>query len=267
MKVSAAIITFNEERHIADAIRSVAWADDILVVDSGSTDATREIALRSGARVIVREWTGFSDQKQFAADNAIHDWVFSLDADERATEALRDEIVALRRSNPLHIPVAGYTVPRLAIYMGREIRHGGWYPDRQLRFFDRKRANWNGAVIHESVIVHRGEKVGELAGDILHYSVETAGQHARMIADRYAPLGARQMHERGRRTSPLRAVFAGWLAFVRGYIFRAGFLDGFPGFCIAYFASHHAFMKHLYLLELQKDKKKKPLPAESDNQE
>lgn len=248
MKISAVIITFNEEKNIAEAIRSVEWADEVLVVDSESTDRTREIAESHGARVIVNKWPGFAVQKQLAVDKAMNEWIFSLDADERVSEALRTEISALRESST---GTDGYKIPRLSIYMGREIRHSGWYPDRQLRLFDRRRGRWKQVLVHESVEMTEGAKVGQLRGDILHYSVESAEHHHRMIGERYAPLAARQMFEKGRRTSPLKIVFAGWAAFIRTYLLKAGFLDGFPGFWIAYFAAHHAFMKHLMLYEMQ----------------
>ncbi len=136
--------------------------------------------------------------------------------------------------------------------MGRAIKHGGWYPDLQLRLFDRRRGKWNGAVVHESIQMEQGDRVENLTGDILHYSVDSPRHHNQMIAERYAPLGARKMYEGGRRTSPVKAVFATGFAFIRAYFLKAGFLDGYPGFCIAYFSAHHAFMKHILLIELQK---------------
>ena len=250
MQVSAVIITLNEEKNIADAIRSVEWVDEVVVVDSESSDRTREIAESLGARVIVNPWPGFSAQKQFATEQAVHDWIISLDADERISIKLREEIQSLIESEPA---ADGYNIPRLTYYMDRPIRHGGWYPDHQLRFFDRRKGGWNGAVIHESVKMTNGSKIGTLRSDILHYTVENAGEHQRMISERYAPLGAQKMYADGRRTSPSKAVFASWFAFVRAYFLKLGFLDGFPGFCIAYFAANHAFLKHLALLDLQRD--------------
>ena len=249
MQISAVIITYNEEKNIEEAIRSVSWADEVLVVDSESTDRTREIAQDLGARVVVNAWPGFSAQKQFAADNAANDWILSLDADERISEGLTHELKRIRDAGGTS---DGYSVPRLSYYMGRAIRHGGWYPDLQLRLFDRRKGKWNGAVVHESVTMDANTKVERLRGDILHYSVESADHHNRMIAERYAPLGAQKMLDEGRRTSPVNAVFAAWFAFIRGYLLKLGFLDGFAGFCIAYFAAHHTFLKHLLLLELQR---------------
>jgi glycosyltransferase involved in cell wall biosynthesis len=250
VKISAVIIANNEEENIAKAIGSVSWADEILVVDSGSTDRTREIAETLGARVIVREWPGFSAQKQFAADSAAHDRVFSLDADEIVSDALRKEIIELK-ALPESDLADGYRIPRLSYYMGRPIRHGGWYPDWQLRFFNRKAGAWKNVLIHESWEMAEGAALGKLSGDILHYSVENAAHHHRMIGERYAPLGAQQMFERGKRTSPFRTAVAGPVAFIQTYLLKLGFLDGFPGFCIARFAAHHAFLKHTLLWEMQ----------------
>jgi len=246
VKVSAVIITLNEEINIARALRSVAWADEVLVIDSGSTDRTVEIAESIGARVIHRDWSGFSDQKQFGTDEAQHDWVVSLDADEEVSPELRSEIASIGDLTKY----AGFRIPRLSFYMGRAIRHSGWYPDLQLRLFDRRQARWNGAVIHESVSATG--PVGRLRSDIHHFSVENAAHHHRMIGERYAPLAAKQMFDAGRRTGPLRIAFAGPAAFIRSYILKLGFLDGLAGFVIARFAAHHAFLKHLMLHEIQK---------------
>lgn len=251
MKISATIITLNEEDNIAAAISSVSWADEIIVVDSESTDRTAKIAEDSGARVITRKWTGFSEQKQFAVDSASNDWILSLDADERISDKLREEILALRDRNTRY---DGYRIPRLSYYMGRPVHHCGWYPDHQLRLFDRRKGSWNQRQIHESVKMKEGAAVGTLRGEIVHYSVENAAHHHRMIGERYAPLAALQMFESGKRTSPISIFFAGFGAFVRSYFLRLGFLDGLPGFVISRFAAHHAFLKHTMLWEIQNER-------------
>ena len=248
VKISAVIITFNEENNIEDAIRSLTWADEIVVVDSESTDRTRELSRSLGATVLTRPWAGFSAQKQFAAEQATNDWIFSLDADERVSKELQKEIGEIQRNGAT---VDGYKIPRLSYYMGRAIKHGGWYPDLQLRLFDRRKGRWNGAVIHESVMMDEGSPVERLRSDIIHLTVENAAHHQKMITERYAPLGAQKMHDEGRRTSPVKTIFASWFAFLRAYFLKLGILDGFAGFCIAYFAAHHAFMKHSILLEMQ----------------
>jgi len=250
VQISAVIITKNEESNIADAIASLTFADEIIVVDSHSTDATAEIAKLSGAKVIVRDWPGFSEQKQFGVDACENDWVFSLDADERVSESLQAEIEFIRRRG---VNADAYRLPRRTTYMHREIQHSGWYPDRQLRFFDRKAGQWNGREIHESVQMSKGSKIRDLKGHLLHFSVENALEHHKMIEERYAPLAAAHMYKNGQRTSALRVVLAGPTAFLRSYILRMGFMDGFPGFCIARFAAYHAYLKHLLLWEKLKD--------------
>jgi glycosyltransferase involved in cell wall biosynthesis len=251
VNISAVIITKNEEKNIAEAIGSVLWADEVLVVDSGSTDETVQIARDAGVKVIEREWPGFAAQKQFAADSASNDWILSLDADERLSDGLIAEIIALK-SRPQNDVADAYRIARLSFYMGQPIRHGGWYPDRQLRLFNRKNGRWKDVLIHESVEMQPGARIKKLDNDILHYSVENAAYHHRMVGERYAPLAAEQMFERGKRTNPLKVAAAGPAAFFQTYVLKAGFLDGFPGFCIAKFAAHHAFLKHLLLWEKQK---------------
>lgn len=253
MKISATIITFNEEANIREACESVAWADEILVVDSQSTDQTREIATECGARVINREWPGFAAQKQFATDNASHDWLFSLDADERVSEELRTSVEVLRMQ-PDEQLADGYLISRRSFYQGRWIRGGGWYPDRQLRIFRKSLGHWQGKYIHESINMDPGSRVEKLSGDILHYSVKNAAHHHQMIGERYAPLAARQMFEAGQRTSALKLGAAGPAAFFRSFLLKGGFRDGLAGLSIASFAAHHAFLKHLMLWEMQRKK-------------
>jgi len=250
MKITAAIITFNEGENIQAACESVAWADEILVVDSESTDDTREIATRCGARVILNAWPGFSAQKQFATDAAAHDWIFSLDADERVSPELQSSIAALHSAS--HQSLAdGYRVARRAFYMGRWIRGGGWYPDCQLRLFKRTRGHWGERLIHESVAMDQGARVDVLNGDLLHYTIRDAAQHQHMIETRYAPLGAQQMLRDGRRTSSLQIKVSGPAAFVRSFVLKGGWRDGRAGIMIARFAARHASLKHTILYQLQ----------------
>ena len=248
MKISACLITFNEEKNIAKALNSLDWADEILVVDSGSTDKTIEIASSKGAKIIKQKWLGFSSQKQFAVDNAKYDWIFSLDADEIVSDKLKDEILIIKCSEQ-RTSANGYKIPRLSYYMNRPIKRGGWYPDWQIRFFNRNNSIWKKAIIHESIEV--SGKISKLSGDILHNSIENAAYHHRLIGERYAPLAAQQMFEAGKRTSQLKIYTASITTFAKTYFLKLGFLDGFPGYCIAHFAAHHSFMKHLLLWELQ----------------
>lgn len=250
MKITATIITLNEAENISEAIEAVEWADEILVVDSESTDATRDLAQRHGARVIVNPWPGFSKQKQFAADSASNDWIVSLDADERVSPELKSSIEKLRQKDATQL-ADGYRVARRAFYMGRWIRGGGWYPDYQLRFFDRRRGHWGDRIIHESVVMDEGARTQTLNGDLLHYSMSDPAHHRRMIDERYAPLGAAQMHREGKRTSHLQIGLAGPSAFLRSFVLKGGFRDGQAGYTIARLAAHHAALKHSLLYELQ----------------
>jgi len=253
MKITATIITFNEESNIQKACESVAWADEIVVVDSESTDHTQQLAASSGARVISNPWPGFSAQKQFAVEHSTHDWVFSLDADERVSDELNNSIATLKAKKETNL-ADGYSISRRSYYQGRWIRGGGWYPDRQLRLFRKSAGRWKQRYIHESVEMNPGARVEDLDGDLLHYTVRDAAHHHQMIGERYAPLAARQMFEEGRRTSAMSIATAAPSAFFRSLILKAGFRDGLAGLSIASFAAHHAFLKHLMLWEMQNKK-------------
>jgi glycosyltransferase involved in cell wall biosynthesis len=251
VKISATIITFNEADKIARAINSLTFADEIIVIDSESTDDTVKIAENLGAKVIRQKWLGFSTQKQLATDTASNDWIFSLDADEIVSDELIEEIKNLKSLKLLPSSDA-FKIPRLSFYMNRPILHCGWYPDWQIRFFNRKKAKWKDVLIHESVEVVG--KIEKLKGDIWHYSVENASHHHRMIGERYAPLAAKQMFENGKKTTKLKIATVGLTTFLQNYIIKLGFLDGLAGFVISKFAAHHAFLKHLLLYELQEKK-------------
>ena len=253
MKISATIITLNEEENIREALASVDWADERIVVDSGSTDKSCEIAEAAGARVIRNDWPGFARQKQFAAEQAQHEWIFSLDADERVSAELADSIAALKKLSDEQ-RADGYRISRRSFYLGRWIKGGGWYPDRQLRLYRKARGRWADRHIHESVRMDEDARVENLAGDILHYSMRDSAQHHRMIGERYAPLGALQMFEEGRRTSRLRIATAAPIGFIRSFVLKGGFRDGLAGLTIARFAGHHDFLKHLMLWEKQNKK-------------
>lgn len=250
MNISAVIIAGNEEEKIADAIRSVEWVDEVIVIDSESTDRTREIAEQMGAFVITRPWPGFSAQKQFGVEAASFDWILSLDADERISPGLRDEIFEISKV-PVSLRADGYKMPRLSYYMGCPIRHSGWYPDWQLRLFNRQKGRWKDVLVHESFELTPGARIENLKREITHFTADNAQHHHRMIGKRYAPLAAQQMFQDGKRTSPFKIMTAGAVAFFSAYILKMGFLDGLPGFCIARFAAHHAFLKHLCLWEMQ----------------
>jgi glycosyltransferase involved in cell wall biosynthesis len=250
MKISAVVITLNEEENIRAACESVAWADEIVVVDAESTDATRDLAADCGARVIVNKWPGFAAQKQFATNAATNDWVLSLDADERVSPELRSAITEVQTKDESSL-ADGYRIPRRTYYLNRWIRGGGWYPDYQLRLFNRHHGNWGDRLIHESFQMRPGARIETLSGDLLHYTVRSTADHEQMIKQRYAPLGARQMYREGKRTSGISTAVAGPSAFVRSYILKGGFRDGSAGLTIAKFAAQHATLKHKLLRELQ----------------
>jgi len=225
--LSAIVITRNEEANIADCLASLAFARERIVVDSGSTDATVAIAQSCGARVVaMHDWQGFGVQKNRALDLASEDWVISIDADERVTPALRDEILAALAS-----PAAdAYSMPRLSSYCGQPIRHSGWYPDRVTRLFRRGAARFSDDVVHERLVT-RGP-VGQLRNDLLHDSY-TSLESVLDKMNRYSTAGAARMRSNGRRASLTSAVLHGVWAFVRTYVLQRGFLDGRMGFVLA----------------------------------
>ena len=238
MKLSATIITFNEERNIARVIESLRCCDEILVLDSGSNDRTVEIATKLGAKVVEASWHGYSAQKNIAAELAAHDWILSLDADESLSEALEAEIWHIKKAGPEH---DGYTVPRLAQYLGRWILHSGWYPDRKVRLFNRQNARWTGAIVHESVIVEG--RVGHLKSNILHFTCDSLSEHLRSM-DNYTTLAAQEMAAREKPISLGRLLFNPPWTFFHTYVVQRGFLDGVEGLAIAYMAALYNFVKY-----------------------
>lgn len=238
MKISAAIITYNEERNIARAIESLRCCDEIVVIDSGSNDRTVELAEKHGARVIDTHWRGYAAQKNFASESCQHDWVLSIDADEALSEALEGEIWQLKKNGPRF---DGYTMPRLAQYLGRWILHSGWYPDRKVRLFDRRKAKWVGEYVHESVSVDG--HVGHLEMNLLHYTCSSLSEHLKSL-DRYTTLAAEQIIDSRRNVSMRNLVFDPPWTFFRTYWLQRGFLDGLEGLTIAYMAAIYTFLKY-----------------------
>jgi glycosyltransferase involved in cell wall biosynthesis len=252
-KLSVTVITRNEAADIGAALASVAWADEIVVVDSQSTDDTVSIARRHAGRVVVRAWPGYVEQKNHAASIASYDWVLSLDADERVTPALADEIKALMAAGPDANGKVAFRIPRVTWHLGRWIRSTDWYPDYQLRLYDRRSAQWTGRYVHEAVVV-RGS-TGQLRGEIQHYAYRDIADHLETI-DRYTTLAARQMHDSGRRAGLLRIAGHPPLAFLRNYVARGGFRDGTVGFIVSAMNAYYVFLKFAKLWELGKG----PLP-------
>ncbi len=238
LKISATLVTLNEESNLPRAIESLRCCDEIVVVDSGSHDRTVKIASKLGARVIETEWRGYAAQKNFAAEQAAHDWILSLDADEALSESLEAEIWDIKRSGP---QADAYTIPRLAQYMGRWIFHSGWYPDRKVRLYDRSKAKWVGEYVHESVRVNG--RVAHLKSNLLHYTCDSLSQHLK-TTDRYTTLAAQELVAQGRRVPLWRLLLAPPWAFVKTYFFQRGFQDGFEGLVIAYMAATYVFVKY-----------------------
>jgi len=248
-KVSVTIITLNEAAHIGAAIDSVSWADEVLVIDSGSTDPTTDIARARGATVIHREWPGWVDQKNFAAAQAAHDWIFSLDADERVPPPLAGEIRELLSGDP---PMRGYRVPRVAFHLGKWIRTTDFYPDYQTRLYDRRAARWRGKYVHESVAVDG--PVGRFRHDLEHYSFRDLRDQLDRV-NHYTTLAALQMHESGRRAGLFDLVIHPPAAFLRNYLLRLGILDGTAGLIISIVNAFSVFLKFAKLWELRRTPK------------
>ena len=238
MKITATIITLNEERNIARTIESLRCADEILIVDSGSVDRTVELAQNLGVRVIEAGWLGYAAQKNRAAEMASHEWILSLDADEALSEALEAEIWNLKKMGPRY---DAYTMPRLARYLGRWILHSGWYPDRKVRLYHRAKAKWVGEFVHESVEVNG--RVGHLDSNILHFTCDSLSEHLRTL-DRYTTLAAQELAARTMKVPLSKVIVAPAWTFVKAYIVQRGFLDGFEGLTIAYMAAFYTFLKY-----------------------
>ncbi len=238
LKISATLVTLNEEMNLPRALESLRCCDEVVVVDSGSTDRTVDLAQKLGARVVESEWLGYAAQKNFAAEQAAHDWILSLDADEALSEALEAEIWEIKREGP---QADGYTIPRMAQYMGRWILHSGWYPDRKIRLYDRRHGRWIGEYVHESVKVDG--RLGHLTSNLLHFTCSSLSQHLKTM-DRYTTLAAQEMVAQGRRAPLWRILLDPPWAFWKSYVLQRGFLDGFEGLVIAYMAAMYVFVKY-----------------------
>ena len=244
--LSACIIAFQEEDRIEACLDSLAFCDEVLVVDSRSTDATRERAAAKGARVIERDWPGHVAQKEFCIREARHDWVLCVDADERVSPRLRTEIEGLCQGGlERH---AGWRFPRLSHHLGTAVRYGSWYPDHQLRLFDRRRGHWGGHDPHDRVELEGS--VGTLRGDLEHHPYRSVEEHLQTI-DRYTTIMARGLFARGKRANALDLVLRPCVRFLRFYVWKRGFLMGWKGLWLAYLAAHYGRSKYAKLLVLQ----------------
>jgi glycosyltransferase involved in cell wall biosynthesis len=239
--LSAVLITLNAAARLPACLDALAFCDEVVVVDSGSNDATLELAQRRGATVIHQDWLGYGRQKQFAVEQARHDWVLCVDADERVSERLRDSILAV-----LPAPTfSAYRFARCNRFMGRYLRHGEGYPDWSLRLFDRRRARWSDDAVHEKVVVD-GE-AGTLAGDLLHDSAESFDSYLAK-QNRYTTLAAEHALASGKRASAGRMLLSPLLRFAKFYFLRLGFLDGVPGLVHTLIGCQNSFAKYAKML-------------------
>lgn len=246
--LTVTVITRNEAARLADALRSVQWADEIVVVDSESDDGTVAVAREFTDRVFVRPWPGYGAQKNYAASMAAHDWILSLDADERVTSPLAEEI---RRTLAAGPSCSGYRIPRVTWHLNRWIRSTDWHPDYQLRLYDRRASHWDLRRVHESMVV--AGRVGTLAGELEHLPYRAIGEHLETI-DRYTTYAAQQMFEDGRRAGLLQVAGHPPLAFIRNYVLKGGFRDGTAGFIVSAMNAYYVFLKFAKLWELRDTK-------------
>jgi glycosyltransferase involved in cell wall biosynthesis len=252
-KLSATIITFNEEANIGRCLLSLKdVADEIVVVDSYSTDRTKEICQSFSVLYIERPFPGYIEQKNFALSNASHEYVLSLDADESLSDKLKESILTEKAKG---FTSEAYTVNRYNFYCGRWIRHGTYYPDRKLRLLRKSKGQWGGQNPHDKIIVSADLTVKQLDGDLLHYTYQSFEEHNRQT-DRFSTIAAKALFDKARPSSYLKLLFHPAWAFFKGYIIRLGFLDGFEGYMIARFTALQSFLKYAKLIRLNNEARK-----------
>lgn len=248
-KISVAVITFNEEKNIGRCLNSVKnIADEIVVVDSYSTDATRAICQREGVRFIEHAWQGYTDTKNFALEQCQYSLVLSLDADEALSDELKMAILAIKDSRTFD----AYTFNRKTNYCGQWILHGGWYPDKKLRLFDKTRGRWAAKEVHEYVRMETGVNVQHLKGDLLHYSFYSISDHLKQI-DNFSRLYANALFKKGKKFRWHYLIGKPFVRFFKGYFLKGGFLDGTYGFIIAASSAYAVFLRHARLFELYRN--------------
>ncbi len=251
IQLSVVIISYNEEKNIGRCLDSVLGiADDIVVVDSGSTDATIEIATQKGARVIHQDFLGHIEQKNFAITHAKYQHILSLDSDEALDEQLKISILKVKNN----WNADGYVMNRLTNYCGKWIRHTGWYPDKKLRLWDSSKGKWTGTNPHDRYEMKSGSSIQHLKGDLLHYSFYTINQHLEQIRY-FTDISSKALFEKGKKATLLHILFSPVVKFIRDYIIKAGFLDGYYGLIISVNSAHAKFLKYTKLRALWKDAK------------
>ena len=264
IKISAIIITLNEERNIGRCLQSLKdVADEIVVVDSFSKDKTEEICKSYGAKFIQHKFEGYIEQKNFALKQESNDFVLSLDADEALSDTLRQSILQLKNNNAV-AGLDGYKMNRLTNYCGKWIRHGSWYPDRKLRLFNRNKGTWGGDNPHDKFIPDENAKTGFLKGDILHYSFYSVEEHKKQ-ARKFAEISARSLYARGRRSTVFHILFRPLFKIVRDYIFKLGFLDGYYGLVICAITVKATYIKYSVLRGLEKASPPAPLQRRGES--
>jgi glycosyltransferase involved in cell wall biosynthesis len=252
VKISATIITLDEEANLGRCLASLRGvADEVVVLDSGSKDRTEAIAREGGARFLRQPWLGYGPQKNAASDAAAHDWILSLDADEALSDALRASILRLKEQGP---GADAYEVNRLNWYCGTFLRHSGWYPDRKVRLWRKGSARWADASIHELVEVAPEARVARLAGDLLHYTIQDRSQHLRTI-DRFTTLSAEALLREGKAGQAWKRFVSPGVTFVRGYLLKAGFLDGAAGWHVARLSAYATWLKYDKLRRLARERR------------
>ena len=243
--LSVIIITKDEQENIRDCLESVKWADDIAIVDSGSTDNTEAICRDYTDRFYQKDWPGFGVQKQRALELAKHNWVLSIDADERVTLELQQEIVAIISGDAQH---TGYHIPRLSHYLNKEIRHAGWYPDYVLRLVKKDHSHFSRDIVHERLIVE-GE-VSHLSNHLIHFPYKDIAHHLQKL-NQYSTLSAQKMFERDKRVGWTGVFAKALFGFIRSYVLRRGFLDGWPGLVVSVSTALSVYFKYVKLKEMQ----------------
>ncbi len=239
MKISASIIVRNEEENIAALCESIAWADEIVIVDSDSTDRTVEIARRYTDKIFNREFRGYKDKHEFADAQTSGDWIFWIDADERVTPELKSAIEKLRTMDQTKVP-DGFRIARSTQYQGRWIKHSGWYPDYQMRLYRKAASYWDGIAPHE--VAHVRGRVETLPGEFLHYTKRNLSEHHHVL-DSYTTLAAEHLYKKGKRVRAIDLFVVPIAAFIRTYILKQGFRDGVQGLIIAMFTAYSVFLK------------------------
>ncbi|MBA2380438.1 MAG: glycosyltransferase family 2 protein [Blastocatellia bacterium] len=259
MKISASIIVLNEAKNIRELCETVAWADEIIIVDTDSTDGTAAIAAEYTDKVLNREFFGFKDKHEFADAHTTGDWIFWIDADERVTPELQQSILALKERSDLP---DGFKIARRTWYMGRWIKHGGWYPDYQMRLYRKDKSYWDGIAPHQTARVDG--RVETLKGELLHYTKDDLAEHHR-VTGLYARLAADHMAENRKTSGPGKIFWRPVAAFVRTYILKQGFRDGTQGLIIAMFTAYGVFLRYAKIWEKDVPKESNGVDAAHDS--